>query len=82
MQQSPDTAAPEEVHGFQLCLLRERHDICNRNRIMTGLRFLLRVTLRRLDLASEVCRIREPQKIPLVMEPGRERGACGRSPAA
>ena len=41
--------------------------ICNRNRIMTGLRFLLRVTLRRLDLASEVYHIREPQKIPLVM---------------
>jgi integrase/recombinase XerD len=28
--------------------------ICNRNRIMTGLRFLFRVTLRRLDLAAEI----------------------------
>jgi hypothetical protein len=43
--------------------------ICNRNRIMTGLRFLFRVTLRRLDLAAEIYRIREPQKIPLVMSP-------------
>ena len=34
---------------------------------MTGLRFLLRVTLRRLDLAAEVYHIKEPQKIPLVM---------------
>jgi site-specific recombinase XerD len=34
---------------------------------MTGLRFLLRVTLRRLDLAAEIYHIREPQKIPLVM---------------
>ncbi len=33
--------------------------ICNRNRIMTGLRFLFRVTLRRLDLAGEVYHIRE-----------------------
>jgi integrase/recombinase XerD len=41
--------------------------ICSRNRIMTGLRFLLRVTLRRLDLAAEIYHIREPQKIPLVM---------------
>ena len=41
--------------------------ICNRNRIMTGLRFLLRVTLRRLDLAAEIYHIREPQKIPQVM---------------
>src|SRR5260370_41137829 len=41
--------------------------ICNRNRIMTGLRFLFRVTLRRLDLAAEIYHLREPQKIPLVM---------------
>jgi len=43
--------------------------ICNRNRIMTGLRFLFRVTLRRLDLSGEIYHIREPQKIPLVMSP-------------
>src|SRR6202521_1266361 len=36
---------------------------------MTGLRFLFRVTLRRLDLAGEIYHIREPQKIPLVMSP-------------
>ena len=41
--------------------------ICSRNRIMTGLRFLFRVTLRRLDLAEEIYHIREPQKLPLVM---------------
>jgi integrase/recombinase XerD len=40
--------------------------ICNRNRIMTGVRFLFRVTLRRLDLAAEIYHIREPQKIPQV----------------
>jgi site-specific recombinase XerD len=34
---------------------------------MTGLRFLFRVTLRRLDLAEEVYHIREPEKLPLVM---------------
>src|SRR5262249_53786382 len=43
--------------------------ICTRNQIMTGLRFLLRVTLRRLDLAAEIYHLREPQKIPLVMSP-------------
>ena len=36
---------------------------------MTGLRFLFRVTLRRLDLATEIYHIREPQKIPLVKSP-------------
>jgi site-specific recombinase XerD len=40
---------------------------------MTGLKFLLRVTLRRLDLASEVYHLREPQKIPLVMSPDETR---------
>jgi integrase/recombinase XerD len=35
---------------------------CTRNCIMTGLRFLLRVTLRRLDLAVGIYHIREPQK--------------------
>ncbi len=34
---------------------------------MTGLRFLFRVTLRRLDLAAEIYHLREPQKIPLVI---------------
>jgi integrase/recombinase XerD len=38
---------------------------------MTGLKFLLRVTLRRLDLAAEIYHIREPQKIPLVMSQHR-----------
>ncbi|MGB6507548.1 MAG: tyrosine-type recombinase/integrase [Xanthobacteraceae bacterium] len=41
--------------------------ICNRNRIMTGVKFLFRVTLRRPDLAAEIYHLREPQKIPQVM---------------
>jgi site-specific recombinase XerD len=41
--------------------------ICTRNVTMTGLRFLFRVTLRRLDLAAEIYHLREPQKIPLVI---------------
>ena len=43
--------------------------ICNRNRIMTGVKFPFRVTLRRHDLAAEIYHLREPQKIPLVMSP-------------
>jgi integrase len=34
---------------------------------MTGLRFLFRVTLRRLDLVAAIYHLREPQKIPLVI---------------
>src|SRR6267142_3705466 len=59
--------AVEDIRRFQLHLSETGISICNRNRIMTGVRFLFRVTLRRLDLAAEIYHLREPQKIPLVM---------------
>ena len=40
---------------------------------MTGVRFLFRVTLRRLDLAAEIYHLREPQKIPKVLSPDETR---------
>ena len=43
--------------------------ISNRNRTMTGLKFLFRVTLRRLDLVNEIYHLREPQRLPKVMSP-------------
>jgi len=67
LKRSPDTATAEDIRQFQLHLAESGMSICNRNRIMTGLKFLLRVTLRRLDLAAEIYHLREPQKIPLVM---------------
>jgi integrase/recombinase XerD len=73
LKRSPETATPEDIRRFQLHLSEIGLSICNRNRIMTGLKFLLRVTLRRLDLASEVYHLREPQKIPLVMSPDETR---------
>jgi site-specific recombinase XerD len=73
LKRSPDTATAEDIRRFQLHLSETGTSICNRNRIMTGLRFLLRVTLRRLDLATEIYHIREPQKIPQVMSPDETR---------
>src|SRR5208337_4278152 len=73
LNRSPDTATLEDIRLFQLHLAETGVSICNRNRIMTGLRFLFRVTLRRLDLATEIYHIREPQKIPLVMSPDETR---------
>ena len=73
LKRSPDTATAEDIRRFQLHLAETGVSICNRNRIMTGLRFLFRVTLRRLDLAAEIYHIREPQKIPLVMSPDETR---------
>jgi integrase/recombinase XerD len=67
LKRSPDTATAEDIRRFQLHLAETGMSICNRNRIMTGVKFLFRVTLRRLDLAAEIYHLREPQKIPLVM---------------
>ena len=54
LKRSPDTATADEVRLFQLHLVEDGASICNRNRIMTGVRFLFRVTLRRHDLAAEI----------------------------
>ena len=67
---SPDTATPDDVRNFQRYLIESGASICNRNRIMTGVRFLFRVTLRRHDLAAEVWHLKEPQKLPPTMSPG------------
>src|SRR3982074_408625 len=79
LERSPDTATAEDIRRFQLHLSETGMSICNRNRIMTGVKFLLRVTLRRLDLAAEIYHIREPQKIPQVMSPDE---ACWPLPRA
>src|SRR5246127_1003554 len=64
LKRSPDTATADEVRRFQLYLIESGTSICNRNRIMTGVRFLFRVTLRRHDLAAEVWHIKEPERLP------------------
>ena len=64
---SPETATPDEVKRFQQHLVESGVSIAMRNRIMTGVKFLLRVTLRRHDLVSEVFHLREPQRVPLVL---------------
>jgi hypothetical protein len=66
LKRSPDTATLEDIRRFQLHLAETGASNCNRNRnrnrnrIMTGLRLLFRVTLRRLDLAAEIYHLREP----------------------
>src|SRR5262250_3388525 len=54
LKRSPETATAEDIRQFQLHLAEASLSICTRNQIMTGLRFLLRITLRRLDLAAEI----------------------------
>jgi integrase/recombinase XerD len=49
LKRSPDTATADDIRRFQLYLVESGLSIGNRNRIMTGVKFLLRVTLRRHD---------------------------------
>jgi integrase/recombinase XerD len=64
---SPDTATADDIRRFQLDLARSDVSISNRNGIVTGVRFLFRVTLRRPDLVTEFYRVRPPQTIPAVL---------------
>lgn len=64
---SPDTATADDVKHFQLHLMETGASICTRNRTMTGVKFLFRVTLRRHDLVAEIFNLREPVKVPLVL---------------
>ena len=73
LKRSPDTATAEDVRLFQLQLMENGLSIQNRNRTMTGVRFLLRVTMRRHDLAAEVFHMKEPQKNPqMTVTPGQK----------
>jgi site-specific recombinase XerD len=67
LERSPDTATADDIRRFQLFVIESASSIGNRNRIMTGVRYLFRVTLRRHDLAAEIYHLKEPQKVPLVM---------------
>ena len=64
---SPETATPDDVKYFQQHLVESGTSICTRNQTMTGVKFLLRVTLRRHDLVAEIFHLKEPVKVPLVL---------------
>ena len=67
LKRSPETATAEDVRLFQLHLMESGLTIQSRNRTMTGLRFLLRVTMRRLDLAAEIFHMKEPVRVPQIL---------------
>ena len=67
LDHSPETATADDIGRFQLFLVESGTGICNRNRIMTGVRFLFRVTLRRHDLAAEIFHLKAPQKVPVTL---------------
>jgi integrase/recombinase XerD len=63
LKRSLDTATADDVRRFQLHLVEAGLGISNRNRIMTGVKFLFRVTLRRHDLAAEIYHLKEEQRL-------------------
>jgi len=69
LKRSPDMATADDICMFQKSVMESGCSISNRNRIMTGLRFLLKVTLRRHDLAAEIYHLKEPLKLPQVLAP-------------
>jgi integrase/recombinase XerD len=69
LSRSPETATADDIRRFQLDLAESDISICNRNGIVAGVKFLLRVTLRRHDLAAELYSVREPRKLSQVMSP-------------
>src|SRR5213082_2976606 len=71
LKRSPETATCEDIRLFQLHLAETGLSICNRNRIMTGVRFLFRVTLRRHDLAAKA-RGREELRTRILVSGGTE----------
>ena len=66
---SPETASADDIRRFQHHLSETGVSTITRNRIMTGVKFLVRVTLRRLDLANEIYHLGEPQTVPVVLSP-------------
>ena len=67
LRRPPDTATPDDVKQFQQHLVETTASICLRNQIMTGVKFLFRVTLRRHDLVAEIFHLKEPKRVPLVL---------------
>lgn len=64
---SPETATADDVKDFQLHMAAAPTGVSTRNMVMTGVKFLLRVTMRRHDLAAEIFHLREPKRVPLVL---------------
>ena len=64
---SPDLATADDIRRFQLDLAQSGISIFNRNGIVTAVKFLFRVTLRRPDLVTAFYHVRPPQMIPPVL---------------
>jgi len=66
---SPDQASFEDIRGFQLHLRERGVGVPTINLTVSALRFLFKVTLRMIDVVSDLPYAREPRKLPVVLSP-------------
>jgi site-specific recombinase XerD len=66
---SPLKATAEDIRRYQLRLASIGATVPTVNASATALRFFLKVTLQRSDLADELVPAREPSRLPVVLSP-------------
>ena len=69
LDRSADKATAEDVHRYQLWLASIGTTVPTVNISATALRFFVKVTLKRRDLADAVVSTREPRRLPVVLSP-------------
>jgi integrase/recombinase XerD len=69
LDRSPDTAAPEDLRRFQLHQTQTGVRPPSINGSVAALRFFFTVTLNRPEMARHLTFVREPRKIPVVLNP-------------
>ena len=74
---SPDTATAEDLRRFQVHEMEQGAKPPKMNTQVSALRFFLKTTLGRLDLAHSLARVDYPRKLPRVLSP-RTWPACWR----
>jgi integrase/recombinase XerD len=64
---SPDTATAEDLRRFQVHEIKQGSKPPKMNTQVSALRFFLKITLGRLDLAHQLARVDYPRKLPRVL---------------
>ncbi len=68
LRRLPSSATRDDIRRFQLHLAEEAVSTGTHNEVMFKVKFLFRVTLRRLDPAEEIYHLNEPQRVPVIGE--------------
>ncbi|MEN8377011.1 MAG: site-specific integrase [Gemmatimonadota bacterium] len=69
LKRSPDTASAEDLRRFQLHLVESGIGSGSLNTAVSALRFFFTVTLGRAEAMAKMSYVREPRKLPVVLDP-------------